>query len=85
MARISGSTSDGIYSWKAPTMPAIDGRWREATAAEMRYQGGAGIVLLKAKAGWDWIVTKDRATSPDGDRIVVVELKSRQVREYGKK
>lgn len=77
---------NGTYTWQAYNKDApnqlIRGSWRKATPTEMRYQGGDGIVLLKAKSGWDWIVCQDRqATS--GEWIRVAEVVSRQVREFG--
>ena len=77
--------ADHTYSWQVPTTPVVEGTWRAATAAEMQARGGDGVVLLKAKAGWDWIVVKDRITVPAGDRIQIVELTSRKVKEYGRK
>jgi hypothetical protein len=79
--------ADRTYVWKLyhgdPPAKHVRGKWREATIAEMKYEGGAGLVLLKAKAGWDWIVTRDRATLVKGQWIRVAELGTRQVREFG--
>ena len=77
---------NGTYTWQAYKNDApaqlLRGTWRKATPTEMRYQGGDGIVLLKAKSGWDWVVCQDRqATS--GEWIRVAEVVSRQVREFG--
>ena len=77
--------ANNTYSWQVPTVPAVEGTWRAATAAEMQAGGGDGVVLLKAKAGWDWIVVKDRITVPEGDRILISELTTRKVKEYGHK
>lgn len=74
---------DGSYAWKTATKNVISGQWRIATGAEMRSQGGDGIVLLKAKGGYDWIVTKDRNTTLKGEWINISELGTRQIREYG--
>jgi hypothetical protein len=75
---------DGKYTWEsgAPTGP-IRGDWRRATPMEMKYQGGDGLVLLKAKSGWDWIVHQDRTTRLEGRWINIAELATRQVRESG--
>lgn len=77
--------ANNTYSWRVPPVAAVEGTWRAATAAEMQARGGDGIVLLKAKAGWDWIVVKDRITVPEGDRILISELTSGKVKEYGRK
>ena len=76
--------ANGVYVWKSvlKAQPAL-GKWRKATQAEMRSQGGDGIVLLKAQSGEDWIVTKDRNTSLTGEWISISELKTRQINEYG--
>jgi hypothetical protein len=77
---------DRTYAWKAyaSDQPAkeLRGTWREATAEEMKHEGGEGLVLLAAKSGWDWLVTRDRG-APKGDWIRVTEFTSRQVTEYG--
>lgn len=79
--------AEGTYVWKAyaqdPPEKYLRGKWRDATVAEMKYAGGAGVVLLQAKGTWDWIVLQDRATTLNGQRIQVLELKTRQVREFG--
>ena len=90
MLTINGN---GTFVWKAyPTDPPakyIRGRWRKATVEEMQdppsYRGGDGIVLLNAKTGYDWLVTKDRVTTLAGDWIDIAELKSRQMHEGGKR
>jgi hypothetical protein len=76
--------TDGTYVWQANAPAAtFKGRWRKATSAEMKTQGGDGIVLLKAKSDWDWIVTQNRAWTTPGDLIWISELGTRQVREIG--
>lgn len=77
---------DGTYTWKVwgETEP-IRGSWREATPEEMKDQGGAGIVLIKAKTGYDWIVTPDRNTPVKGHWINISELRTRQIREFGER
>ena len=50
---------------------------------EMKSKGGDGIVLLKAKSGYDWIVTKDRTTTLKGEWLNISELGTRQINEYG--
>lgn len=75
--------ADGSYAWKTVTKDGTSGRWRKATKAEMKSQGGDGIVLLKAKGAYDWIVTKDRNTTLKGEWIRVSELGTRQINEYG--
>ncbi|HMW92369.1 MAG TPA: hypothetical protein PKE54_20255, partial [Candidatus Obscuribacter sp.] len=74
------------YIWKIhqddPPNQWIDGKWREATAAEMKYQGGAGLVLLDGEQHWDWIVHKDM-TANSGDWINVADINTRQVIRSG--
>ena len=54
----------------------------DATAAEMKYQGGAGLVLLDGEQHWDWIVHKDM-TANSGDWINVADINTRQVIRSG--
>jgi hypothetical protein len=75
--------ADGSYSWKAGTKDSTSGKWRKATKTEMKSQGGDGIVLLKAKNGYDWIVTKNRNTTLKGEWLFISELGTRQINEYG--
>lgn len=74
------------YIWKIhsddPASKWIDGKWREATPEEMKYQGGAGLVLLDGEQGWDWIVHKDM-TATGGDWINVADISTRQVKRGG--
>ncbi len=82
-------SANGTYTWKLygtdPPSKYVKGRWRPATADEMKvsYQGGAGVVLLKAKQGEDWIVRQDRETQLKGRWIVIANMNSRSQREYG--
>lgn len=77
---------DGTYLWKVQgEREPIRGSWREATPQEMKDQGGAGVVLSKAKTGYDWIVSADRNTTVKGNWINISEIKTRQIREFGKR
>ena len=51
----------------------------------MDLQGGAGIVLLKASEGYDWMVIKNQKQSPlhKEDRIEIKELQSRNYEWLG--
>jgi hypothetical protein len=75
--------ANGTYAWKSVTAQSTQGTWRDATREEMRSAGGDGIVLLKAKSGYEWIVTKNRRTTLPGDWISISELSSRQINEHG--
>jgi len=75
--------ANGTYIWKAGTKDSTGGKWRKATKAEMSSEGGDGIVLLKAKGEYDWLVTKDRRTKLKGEWIGISELGTRQINEYG--
>ncbi len=75
--------ANGTYNWKAGAKDLTSGKWRKATKEEMKSQGGDGIVLLKAKSGYDWIVTKNRETKLKGEWIYISELGTRQINEYG--
>ncbi|HEX8266315.1 MAG TPA: hypothetical protein VF596_12995 [Pyrinomonadaceae bacterium] len=75
--------ADGTYIWKATAKDSTSGKWRKATSEEMKYQGGDGIVLLKAKGGEDWIVIHDRSTTLKGDWVNIYQLNWRQIKEVG--
>lgn len=75
--------ANGTYIWKSVTAHSTNGKWRKATKEEMKSQGGDGVVLLQAKSGYDWIVTKNRATTLKGEWIYISELGTRQINEYG--
>jgi hypothetical protein len=75
--------ANGTYVWEAGTKDSTSGKWRKATSEEMKSQGGEGIVLLKAKSGYDWIVKKDRRTTRTGEWIFIDGLDTRQINEYG--
>lgn len=80
---------DNKYLWKLHATDApdkwINGKWRQATPQEMKYYGGAGIVLLDAEQGWDWIVHKDDHAVKGQEWINVADLSTRQVRRGGKR
>jgi len=77
-------TADGKYTWNIDVPRGVaQGTWRKSTPAEMPYQGGDAIVLLKAKGGVDWIVHQDRVTELKGDWVNITQLDSRQIREGG--
>jgi hypothetical protein len=72
----------GTYTWKVepsdPPARYVRGTWRKATAAEMRLQGGAGIVLQNAAEGRDWIAFKYQTRVPNkSERIDVQDLQYR--------
>lgn len=75
------------FIWKIheddPATKWIEGKWREATPEEMKYQGGAGVVLLNGEQGWDWIVHKDMTAAPGQDWINVADIDTRQVKRGG--
>ena len=80
---------DGKYLWKLfqsdPPPQWINGKWRVATPAEMKYQGGAGIVLLSGEQGKDWIVHKDQTAYQNEDWINVADIDYRQTKRGGKR
>ncbi len=77
-------SADGKYTWNIDVPRGVaQGTWRKATAAEMPYQGGDAVVLLKAKGGVDWIIHQDRVTELKGDWVNITQLDSRQIREGG--
>jgi len=75
--------ANGTYIWKAGAKDSTSGEWRKATSKEMTSEGGDGIVLLKAKGEYNWLVTKDRRTKLKGEWINISELNTRQINEYG--
>lgn len=84
-------SANGTYVWQLyPTDPPasyVKGSWRKATADEMAvsYQGGNGLVLLKGKEGYDWLVRQDRETTLTGEWIWIANLNARAQRESGKR
>ena len=76
--------ANGTYEWNSAS-GKFTGKWRAATAEEMavNYQGGAGVVLLKAKSGEDWIVSKSTNSEFKGDSIDIKGLDARQTIEHG--
>lgn len=77
--------ASGRYNWQSVTGQSTSGGWRDATREEMRSAGGDGIVLLKAKSGYEWLVTKDRRTTLPGEWISISELGTRQINEHGRR
>jgi len=75
--------ANGTYIWRAGAKDSTSGKGRKATKKEMTSEGGDGIVLLKAKTEYDWLVTKDRRTKLKGQWIGISELNTRQINEYG--
>ncbi len=70
-------SANGTYTWNDRGQ-VLKGTWRNATAAEMGVQGGAGIVLQRAAQGRDWIVCKFQSRVPNkAERINVEDLESR--------
>ncbi len=74
---------NGTYVWQVAHADTLRGAWRKATVEEMKHQGGDGVVLLKAKGTWDWIVIQDRVTTLKDNWISILELTTRQVKESG--
>lgn len=78
--------ADSSYSWSLSTGQVVQGRWRNATEAEMKTAGGEGLVLQRGRGGQDWIVTKYRLETPpnmSSNWITAAEITSRQEREFG--
>lgn len=76
----------GTYSWTLSTGKVVQGSWRPATAEEMKYAGGEGLVLNQGRGGFNWIVTKYRDRVPPNKSpnwITIAELTTRQEREFG--
>lgn len=64
----SGSLSinaDGSYNWNGQR-----GTWRPAREDEKRDEGGAAIVLQRAKGGEDWIVYRNRQVAGNWIKVV---------------
>jgi hypothetical protein len=76
--------ANGTYTWRAePESKVYQGTWRNATAQEMVYQGGTGLVLHNAVEGTDWIVYKKMSQDGDDlDRLEVENLKYRGSDRY---
>lgn len=73
---------DGKYIWNHGN-GVIEGNWRPATELEMNqgHKGGSGVVLLKAKQGFDFIVQEDDQPVQGGENIWIGELKGRNMTE----
>lgn len=74
---------DSTFEWQSVSAQSTNGRWRQATKAEMKTEGGEGIVILNAKSGYDWLVTRDRRNPNPGQWLNVNELATRQIKEFG--
>lgn len=78
---------DGKYLWKVKADDEaknwIDGKWREPTADEMNWMGGAGVVLLGGEQGYDWIVHRDYTADDGKDWITIAIINSRQTFRSG--
>ena len=78
---------DGKYLWKIKAdddaSKWIDGKWREPTADEMKWMGGAGVVLLGGEQGYDWIVHRDYTADDGKDWITIAIINSRQTFRSG--
>lgn len=69
--------TNGTYTWNDGKGQLMKGTWRNATPAEMRMQGGTGIVLLHAADGRDWLVFKYQSRVPNKtERIEVEDLQN---------
>lgn len=78
---------DGKYLWKIKAdddaKKWIDGKWREPTADEMKWMGGAGVVLIGGEQGYDWIVHRDYTATDGQDWITIAVIHSRQMFRSG--
>lgn len=80
---------NNTYAWKLfpndPPDKYVRGSWRLATPAEMAvsYKGGAGVVLLNAYSGVDWVVMKRDDESQQGEGVTIAQLNSRATRQLG--
>ena len=73
---------NGTYRWNTDSPQGIiDGKWRVANEVEMDDQGGAGIVLEKAKSGDDWVAFKYRASNPNEEWLGICQVFQRANRE----
>lgn len=86
-AGLAGSltvNANGTYLWNSPS-GVLRGNWRAASAEEMAKsdKGGAGVVLLAAKSGADWLVHKRTEEGPEGTGIMIRDLATRNLRERG--
>ena len=74
---------NGTYEWSSPS-GVFKGRWRAATPEELAKsdKGGEGVVLLNAKSGVDWIVSKRDTEGQGGEGVKIADLNYRNTREY---
>ena len=66
-------STNGSYIWNDGKGQLIKGSWRNATAQEMKTQGGTGIVLQQAAQGRDWLVFKYQSRVPNKTERIEVE------------
>jgi hypothetical protein len=89
--RLGGITinPDGTYVWdvRGDGQNIIRGTWRQATPAYMmEYEGGPGIVLLRARAGHDYHARVNCTPGWEGDTWIEVGTgRGRQAVEFGLK
>lgn len=70
-------STNGTYLWNDGKGQLVKGVWRNATPAEMKMQGGTGIVLQHAAQGRDWLVFKYQSRVPNkSERIEVEDLQN---------
>lgn len=88
---INGGGDGGTYIWKYgpndPPAKYVRGTWRYATVEEMKvsFQGGAGIVLLNAVGGDNWLVrhNRDSLNTASGKWVHIQLLENRKNRMEG--
>lgn len=90
-ARLGGLAIDanGTYVWdtRGDGRAIVRGTWRQATPGDMmEYEGGVGIVLLKAREAFDYHVRVNRTPGWAGDTWIEVGTgRGRQSVQYGLK
>jgi hypothetical protein len=89
--RLGGLAIDpnGTYVWDVlgDGRNIIRGTWRQATPADMKeYEGGPGIVLQRARDGFDYHVRVNRTPGREAETWIEVGLgRGRQSVQYGRK
>ncbi|HWA62176.1 MAG TPA: hypothetical protein VG939_12420, partial [Caulobacteraceae bacterium] len=74
---------DGTFTWNSKSQGVINGRWRQATADELRGGfGPTGIRLLRGESGWDYNVQRRPRTGANVPDSIAIWTSGYQVNGY---
>ncbi len=68
-------SADGSYEWVINNTTTVNGKWRKAAPAELKYgyeKRGTTLILLKGEDDKNWLVSRELVGTSDGrDRILI--------------